>query len=119
MALRRGALRVTSDLWVSALVRRIFGSGGYAAVVRRGATEAGAIFVTVRDRLGEVCLYGPAPQAAYDTDSPDERFFALMARGSDQVVDDRIQRELRFDTDIWVVDVEASGLSDLIRIVEP
>ena len=68
-------MRVTTDLWVSALVRRVFGTGGFAAVVKRGATEAGAVFVLSRGRLGEVALYGPAPQTSYDSAKPDERFF--------------------------------------------
>ncbi|RUT88859.1 DUF1491 family protein, partial [Mesorhizobium sp. USDA-HM6] len=52
-------MRVTTDLWVSALLRRVFTAGGFAAVVKRGATEAGAVFVLSRGRLGEVVLYGP------------------------------------------------------------
>ncbi|TIL61977.1 MAG: DUF1491 family protein, partial [Mesorhizobium sp.] len=28
-------MRVTTDLWVSALLRRVFGAGGFAAVVKR------------------------------------------------------------------------------------
>lgn len=112
-------MRVTSELWIAALVRRVFSAGGFAAVVRRGATEAGAIFVTTRDRLGEVTLYGPAPQAAYDSERPDDRFFALVEKGSDETIDAHIQRELRFDPDIWVVELETDGLSGLIPIVEP
>ncbi|MEP2580565.1 MAG: DUF1491 family protein, partial [Roseibium sp.] len=38
-------MRVTSEFFVSALVRRVFGEGGFAAVSRRGAPEAGAVFV--------------------------------------------------------------------------
>ena len=68
-------MRVTSDFWVSALLRRVFGAGGFAAVVNRGATEAGAVFVLARGRLGEVALYGPAPQTSYDSAKPDDRFF--------------------------------------------
>ena len=51
-------MRVTTDLWVSALLRRVFGAGGFAAVVNRGATEAGAVFVLTRGRLGDVALSG-------------------------------------------------------------
>lgn len=45
-------MRVTTDLWVSAMVRRVFSSSGFAAVIQRGATEAGAVFVLTRDRFG-------------------------------------------------------------------
>ena len=37
-------MRVTSTLFVAALVRRCYGQGATAVVVRHGADEAGAIF---------------------------------------------------------------------------
>ena len=101
-------MRVTSDLWVSALVRRVFSAGGFAAVVNRGATEAGAVFVLTRGRLGDVALYGPAPQTSYDSAKPDDRFFSLLAAGDDPaMLDARLEKEKKFDPDIWVVEIEA------------
>ena len=46
-------MRLTSDFWVSALMRRVFAEGGFAAVARRGASEAGAVFVVTRNRVGQ------------------------------------------------------------------
>ncbi|RWD66216.1 MAG: DUF1491 family protein [Mesorhizobium sp.] len=101
-------MRVTTDLWVSALVRRVFGAGGFAAVVKRGATEAGAVFVLSRGRMGEVVLYGPAPQTSYDSAKPDERFFIQVDTSEDgSAFDARLEREKKFDPDIWVVEIEA------------
>lgn len=100
-------MRVTSDLFVSALVRRVFGVGGFAAVVRRGAHEAGAIFIVARDRLGVVSLYGPAPQTSYDDAHPADRQFSLLLSTENEVqVTARLDREMRFDTDVWVVELE-------------
>ncbi|MBZ9815021.1 DUF1491 family protein [Mesorhizobium sp. CA7] len=100
-------MRVTTDLWVSALVRRVFGAGGFAAVIKRGATEAGAVFVLSRGRLGEVTFYGPAPQTSYDSAKPDERFFAVLGTSDDSsAFDARLEREKKFDPDIWVVEIE-------------
>jgi hypothetical protein len=104
-------MRVTTDLWVSALLRRVFGAGGFAAVVKRGATEAGAVFVLSRSRLGEVALYGPAPQTSYDSARPDDRFFTLLDSGDDAAVfEARLEKEKRFDPDIWVVEIEAGSV---------
>ncbi|TPN83107.1 DUF1491 family protein [Mesorhizobium sp. CU2] len=104
-------MRVTTDLWVSALVRRVFGAGGFAAVVKRGATEAGAVFVLSRGRLGEGALYGPAPQTSYDSAKPDDRFFILLDSGDDPTAfDARLERERKFDPDIWVVEIEAGAI---------
>ena len=56
-------MRITADLFVAQLIRRVFADGGFAAVERRGAEAAGAIFVVVRQRDGSVQLYAPAVQA--------------------------------------------------------
>jgi hypothetical protein len=115
-------MRVTTDLWVSALVRRVFSAGGFAAVVKRGAAEAGAIFVLARGRLGDTVLFGPAPQASYDTAKPDERFFSIVGAGEDAAaIDARLEREKRFDPDIWVVEIEAGAtpVEELISVRMP
>lgn len=115
-------MRVTTDLWVSALMRRVFSDGGFAAVARRGATEAGAVFVLTRDRLGQLTLYGPAAQADYDTARPDDRRFTLVGAGLDQeAVDAKIARETRFDSDIWVVELEPgrTPLGELLDVTTP
>ena len=113
-------MRVTTDLWVSALVRRVFGAGGFAAVVKRGATEAGAVFVQARDRFGAVRLFGPAPQTSYETARPDDRLFVPVGIGEDAAeLEARLEREKRFDPDIWVVEIEAGTvpLEELISVV--
>ena len=99
-------MRVTTDFWVSALVRRVFGGGGFAAVVKRGSSEAGAVFVIVRNRLGGAQLFGPAPQTSYDTAKPDERFFTRYELEDEAALDARLEKERRFDPDIWVVEIE-------------
>jgi hypothetical protein len=100
-------MRVTSALWVSALIRRAFASGMAALVQRRGAEEAGSIFILV-DRLdGSVDLYGPAPQTAFASAAPELRLFQqIKSRVGQAEIDEAIARELRFDPDVWVVVVE-------------
>ena len=115
-------MRVTTDLWVSALLRRVFGAGGFATVVKRGATEAGAVFVLSRGRLGDVSLFGPAPQTSYDSAKPDDRFFTLLGAGDDAaVLDTRLEREKKFDPEIWVVEIEAGSVpvEELLSVKMP
>jgi hypothetical protein len=104
-------MRVTSDLWVSALIRRVQSAGGFAAVLRRGAFEAGAVFIVSRSRLGEMKLYAPAPQAAYPEDGrPQERRFSqVLGQADEDALAARLEREARFDPDLWVVEIEAGG----------
>lgn len=106
--------RLTSEVFVSAIIRRVNGAGGFAAVVRRGSSEAGAIFICVPGARGEgVTLYGPAPQSAFgDDDRPTigGRLFELLGEGlSQEEIDGRLEREARIDPDFWVVELELFG----------
>jgi hypothetical protein len=99
--------RLRSDFWVAAYVRTRHLQGAFAVVSHKGAPEAGAIFVKI-DRLdGTFDLYGPAPQSAFDDGILDRQFVRLgSARGDEAAITERLARELRFDSDLWVVDVE-------------
>lgn len=99
--------RLRSDFWVSAHLRRLDVEGIAAVQRRRGSPEAGAIFVKL-DRLdGSADLYGPAPQSLIDADSADERrFVALMVEASPPDVEARIAKEVRFDGDLWIVEID-------------
>jgi hypothetical protein len=101
-------MRLTSALFVAAHLRRCYAEGSNAVVIRRGADEAGAIFFLV-DRLNEtVDLYGPAPQTAFsDSSRPTDRLFQLIAEGKPfEEVNRRLEREARFDPDLWIVAIE-------------
>lgn len=108
------SMRVTSDFFVGVLVRKVFAGQGFAAVSKRGAAEAGAIFVIV-DRLdGTHDLYGPAPQAMF-YDQPQGRLFErLLDQVDREEITARLEREERMDPDYWVVEVESrDGTVDL------
>jgi len=109
-------MRLKSDIFVSALVRRVFGLGNYAAVLRKGAGEAGAIFIRQRSRLGTETLYGPAPQSFFD-DTPPGRLFEIRLENADaDAVDAALAREIRFDPDCWVVEIEVDARGDLFDV---
>ena len=115
-------MRVTTDFWVSALLRRVFSEGGFGAIINRGAMEAGAVFILTRDRFGSTRLFGPAPQTSYDTARPDERQFSLLGSDDDGTeIEKRLERERRFDPDIWVVEIEAgqTAIEELVTLTTP
>ena len=72
-------MRLKSSIWVSAYVRRCDIEGAFAAVRRRGAEEAGAIFIKLNRLDGTGMLYGPAPQAMFDEARPADRLFTALA----------------------------------------
>jgi len=114
-------MRLKSGIWVAAYIRRCGVEGVFAAVRRRGAEEAGAIYVIVNRLDGTADLYGPAPQAAFDDAHPTDRAFTPLLKtlpAPETAVETYIARESRFDPDIWVVEIEErSGRHFLDHIV--
>ena len=69
-------MRLKTGIWVAAYLRRCQIEGAAAVLRRRGAEEAGAIFIKVSRLDGHADLYGPAPQSAFDEARPSERAFS-------------------------------------------
>jgi hypothetical protein len=112
-------MRLKSAIWVAAYIRRCQIEGAFAAVRRRGAEEAGAIFVKLNRLDGTAELFGPAPQSAFDEARPADRLFSrCLAEQPDAKIEERIARELRFDPDVWIIEVEdRAGRNFLDQVV--
>jgi hypothetical protein len=105
-------MRLKSAIWVAAYIRRCNIEGAFAAVRHRGAEEAGAIFVKLNRLDGTAELFGPAPQSVFDDARPSERLFVRCLAeqpAPEQKIEERLVRELRFDPDAWIVEVEDRG----------
>lgn len=102
--------RLKSAIWVSAYLRRCNIEGAFAAVRRHGADEAGAIFIKVSRLDGSAVLYGPASQTAFDDDLVADRLFTAVLGGAAPVpeadIEARLAKEINFDPDLWLVEVE-------------
>ena len=97
--------RLRADIWVAAYLRHCASEGVFAALRRRGAAEAGAVFIKI-DRLdGRAALLGPA-LALSDDSSGERRFERLMEEGSSDELEARMAKEIRFDADLWYVEIE-------------
>jgi len=103
-------MRLKSGIWASAYLRRCNIEGAFAAVRRRGADEAGAVFIKLNRLDGTGILYGPAPQSVFDDARPADRLFTIVLGRDGPVADAeleaRLTREIKFDPDIWIVEVE-------------
>lgn len=108
-------MRLRTDIFVSALLRRVFARGDFAAVEAKGAEEAGAVFVRQVFRGGAESLHAPAPQSFFAEDESGQRLFETrLAQVEADAVAEAIARERRFDGDLWVVTIETDDLGDLI-----
>jgi hypothetical protein len=113
-------MRLKSALWVAAYLRRCQVEGVYAVVRRRGAEEAGAVFVRVSRLDGTSDLFGPAPQSAFDAAPDAERAFSpsLVSQPKlDAAVETYLAREIKFDPDIWIVEVEDRAGRNFLDVV--
>jgi hypothetical protein len=103
-------MRLKSGIWVAAYLRRCNVEGVFAAVRRRGAEEAGAIFIKINRLDGTGTLYGPAPQTAFDEARPSDRIFTVFVRreapATEAEIEARLVKEIRFDPDLWIIEVE-------------
>lgn len=94
--------RLRAGLYVKALIRRAEVEGAAAYVVRRGAEEAGAIFLKIA-RLDGTCVVlnqarrgdGELVWAKPLGESADE------ARAGEYFA-----KQMRFDPDLWIVEIE-------------
>jgi hypothetical protein len=100
-------MRLKSAIWVAAYIRRCQIEGAYALVRRRGAEEAGAIFIKINRLDGTADLYGPAPQSA-DEAQPDRMFAVCVTQqpAADADIEAYLARQLGYDPDVWVVEVD-------------
>jgi len=102
-------MRLKSGLWVSAYVRRCNVEGVFAAVRRRGAEEAGAIFIKVNRLDGSADVFGPAPQSAFAEEHPVDRAFTPAMKtmpATDAESEAYLARQVRFDPDVWIIETE-------------
>jgi len=101
-------MRLKTSIWVAAYLRRCQAEGVFGAVRRRGAEEAGAVFVKTALMDGTAMLYVPAPQTVYDDSRPIERLFLPVSPQPvpEASVEERLAKEIRFDPDAWIVETE-------------
>jgi hypothetical protein len=110
-------MRLRSDIFVSALIRRLFGRGDFAAVERKGAEASGAIFVRQRFRDGRETLFGPAPQSLVEEEG---RLFEIrLDRQDPDLVRQMLDREAKFDSDLWIVELETDDMGDIVPLAAP
>ena len=93
---------LSTDIWVGALIRRAEQGGAFATVARKGDLRAGAVLVKTFNRLdGTTAIYSEA----FSGDG--ERVWMQPSASREEPDLDRyVERALRVDPDLWVVEIE-------------
>jgi len=93
---------LSTDIWVSALIRRAELSGAFGVVARKGDPRAGAVLVKILNRSdGTARLYSEA------TRLDGERVWMQPQLTTEEPDLDRyIERAVRVDPDVWVVEID-------------
>ena len=98
--------RVKAGIWVQAALRLGNASGRYGAVLRRGDADAGGVLVVLRGRDGLSVL-----SQARTADGAQAWVRATGAGAVDQTTADAyVERQLKFDPDLWVLEFDSPGL---------
>ena len=93
---------LSTDLWVSALIRRVELAGAFATVARKGDPRAGTVIGKAFDTsTRRARLYSEA----FGPDG--ERLWMQPVESeSESELDAYLQRQLRYDPDLWIVEIE-------------
>jgi hypothetical protein len=100
-------MRVKTEIWVNAYLRRCMSEGIAAYVAASGDEFAGAIFIHIDNLDGSHWLFGPAPAGLEETSK--ERRWTLcfpLSPVSAQQVDSYLQKQKKYDPDLWILELE-------------
>ena len=93
---------LSTDIWVGALIRRAELGGAFAVVARKGDARAGAVLVKILNRLtGDTAVYAEAFRG-----DGERVWMQPKASHEEPDLDLYIERSVRVDPDLWVVEIE-------------
>ena len=93
---------LSTDLWVSALIRRAEIGGSSATVVKKGDERAGTVIVkawNTRERTGRLYTEAFGPDG-------ERLWMQPIVSEFECELDDYVERQRKYDPDLWVVEVE-------------
>ncbi|HEV2531090.1 DUF1491 family protein [Phenylobacterium sp.] len=93
---------LSTDIWVTALIRRAELGGAFGVVARKGDPRAGAVLVKALNRTdGTARLYAEATRL-----DGERVWMEPAASHAEPDLDRYIERALRIDPDVWVVEID-------------
>ena len=112
-------VRLTSAIWFAVFMRCENERGAFVTVAKKGAQQAGAIYVLHDHRDGTNTLYAPAPQALVKPSETSDRCFEIvLAKGSRDDATNYLEKQKNFDPDLWIVETEGGKGEPCLEVVE-
>jgi len=93
--------RLTAAFWVQAYLRRLALENIPAYILAHGDDTAGAVLVKLATLDGQARLF----QRGFDLQTGD-RVWQQLEQGTEEQIDITVQRQLGFDPDLWVIELE-------------
>ena len=95
--------RVSANLWVNAMIRRVNSAGGFATVIAKGDDSAGGVILVF-------VTQGQAVDVLQRVNLPNGGFGWQPAHGLDASgsahVGDYLDRQRNYDPDLWIVELD-------------
>lgn len=92
---------LSTDIWTSALVRRVEQAGSFAFIARKGHPQFGAVLVKVLNLRTRDAYVLREAQTGEDT-----IWMRPLETVDEPDIDAWVARQLRYDPDLWVVEIE-------------
>jgi hypothetical protein len=102
-------MRLKTEIWAKAYLRRLNGEMIPAAVLRHGDDSAGAIFIKVNTLDGCAQLLAPAPAGLDGVPAELGRAWTyVFAEGAvpEADADAFLAKQVRYDPDLWLIELE-------------
>ena len=93
-------VRLTSEFWVQAYLRRLDLANIPAFVVNKGDATAGAVLI----KSNTLNMRAKLMQRTYD--AAGVRVWSVLDEGQEIEMDKIVVNQCRFDPDLWVIEVE-------------
>lgn len=93
--------RLTTAFWVQAYLRRLALENIPVYILAHGDDTAGAVLVKLATLDGQARLF----QRGFDLQTGD-RVWQQLEQGTEEQIDTTLQRQLGFDPDLWVIELE-------------
>jgi len=107
--------RLKPGLYVRATIRRVETAGGQAYVVKKGSEEAGAVYLSILRADGSYTVLSQA----YHGDGERVWIRPLGDRAAKDRADAYFAKQMKFDPDLWILEIEGAKLEGVVdeRIV--